>query len=75
MGMTTQTMVTVNLILSLLTIAAVGGLVWLAHHLPTTFPRRDERWGFGGNPWVVSDPLPLDQVSLHETERELSRAA
>jgi hypothetical protein len=73
--MTTQTMVTVNLLLSVLTIAAVGGLVWLAHHLPSSTPRHDERWGAGGNPWVASDPLPLDQVSRHETERDLSRAA
>ena len=73
--MTISSIITVNLLLSLLTIAAVGGLVWLAHRLPTHAPQHDARWGRGGNPWVASDPLPLAQVARHEAERELSRAA
>jgi uncharacterized membrane protein len=73
--MTTSSIVIVNLILAVLVVAAVGGLVWIAHRLPTHAPEHDARWGRGGNPWVASDPLPLAQVARHETERELSRAA
>ena len=73
--MTISSIIIVNAILAVLVVAAVGGLVWLAHRLPTHAPEHDARWGRGGNPWVASDPLPLAQVSLHETERELSRAA
>ncbi len=73
--MTISSIIIVNAILALLVVAAVGGLVWLAHRLPTHAPEHDARWGRGGNPWVASDPLPLAQVSLHENERELSRAA
>jgi hypothetical protein len=29
-------------------------------------------WGNGGNPWVVSDPLPLAQISAHERDRALA---
>jgi hypothetical protein len=74
-AMTTTTIVTVNLLLSTLVIAAVAGLVWLAHRLPETAPHHDEHWGGGGDPWVASDPLPLHQVARHETERALARAA
>lgn len=73
--MNTTTIIIVNLLLSAFVVAAVAGLVRLAHRLPDTAPRHDEQWGKGGNPWVASDPLPLHQITRHETERTLARAA
>ena len=73
--MTTTTIITVNALLSLLVVAAVGLLVRLAHRLPETAPHHDEQWGRSGDPWVASDPLPLHQITLHETERALALAA
>lgn len=73
--MTTTLIITSNAILGLLVIAAVGALVHLAHRLPATAPHSDESWGTHGDPWVVSDPLPLRQLVAHENKRELSRAA
>jgi hypothetical protein len=64
--MTIPSIVIANLALAALVVAAVGGLIWLAHRLPEHAPRSDERWGTGGDPWVVSDPLPLEQVAVHE---------
>lgn len=73
--MTTTTLLIVNSILGLLTIAAVAALAHLAHHLPSSAPHSDEQWGTGGDPWVVSDPLPFRELSAHEEERALERAA
>jgi hypothetical protein len=73
--MTTTVIIILNLTLAALTVLAVGGLVALAHRLPTSAPHHDELWGNGGNPWVPSDPLPLAQLAAHERERELVRAA
>jgi hypothetical protein len=64
--MTTTSIVIANLVLVGLVVAALSGLVWLAHRLPRHAPRSDVKWGTGGDPWVVSDPLPLEQVALHE---------
>ena len=72
--MTMTTIVTMNLLLSAYIVAAVAGLVWLAHRLPETAPHHDEQWGGGGDPWVGSDPLPLHQIVRHETERALARS-
>jgi hypothetical protein len=71
----TTTFITVNLFLALLALAAVAGLVRLAHRLPETSPLSDERWGTGGDPYVPSEPLPLHQVAEHEDERALALAA
>jgi len=72
--MTLTTIVILNLVLSALTMLAVYGLVRLAHRLPATAPHDDEKWG-RGLAWVPSDPLPLAQLSAHEDERKLARAA
>ncbi len=69
------TIIAINLILSAIIVAAVAGVVWLAHRLPVLAPRSDERWGIGGDPWVPSAPLPLQQVARHEDEHGLDRAA
>ena len=74
-GMTTTTLVILNLALSLLTVAAVAALVRLAHRLPSTAPRADAGWGEGSDRLVPSDPLPLVQIARHERERELGAAA
>jgi hypothetical protein len=74
-NMTTTAIVSVNLLISAFVVSAVAALVWLAHRLPETAPHHDEQWGGGGDPWVVSDPLPLHQVARHEAERALARAA
>jgi hypothetical protein len=73
--MTTTTIITVNALLSVLVLAAVGTFVRVAHRLPETAPHHDEQWGTGGDPWVASDPLPLHQVARHEAERSLALAA
>ncbi|HET8528417.1 MAG TPA: hypothetical protein VFL60_05865 [Gaiellaceae bacterium] len=73
--MTTTTYIIVNLLLSLTALAAVAGALRLAHRLPSAVPLSDERWGTGGDPYVPSEPLPLHQVSAHEDERKLARAA
>jgi hypothetical protein len=73
--MTPTILITVNVVLGALTIAAVAALVRLAHSLPTSAPHSDEQWGTCGDPWVVSDPLPLRQLLRHEDERALARAA
>ncbi len=73
--MTLTTIVTVNIVLSVLVIAAVAALTRLAHRLPTAAPQHDEHWGRGGNPWVASDPLPLHQIARHDSEREFALAA
>jgi len=68
-GMTTTAILTVNLILTVLVLAAVAAVVYLAHHLPSSAPRSDDSWGTGGDPWVASDPLPLRQLADHEARR------
>jgi hypothetical protein len=73
--MSTIALILVNLGASLLTILAVLALVRLAHRLPAHAPHDDATWGRGGDPWVVSDPLPLAQLAAHETRRDLVRAA
>jgi hypothetical protein len=73
--MTTTTIITLNALLAVLVIGAVGTLVRLAHRLPEWAPHHDEQWGTGGDPWVPSDPLPLHQVARHEAERVLALAA
>ena len=72
--MTLTTIVTVNIVLSAFLLTALLAVVRLAQRLPDAAPHHDERWGRGGNPWVVSDPLPLHQIALHESERELAAA-
>jgi hypothetical protein len=71
----TNSLILLNIALSLLVFGSLGALVALAHRLPSTAPHHDELWGNGGNPWVVSDPLPLAQLAAHEDERRLARAA
>src|ERR1700687_569060 len=56
--MTTTTIITVNALLAVLVIVAVGTLVRLAHRLPEWAPHHDGQRGTGGDPWVSSDPLP-----------------
>jgi hypothetical protein len=73
--MTNSLIIVLNLTLALFVFAALAALVHLAHRLPSSAPHHDELWGNGGNPWVVSDPLPLAQLAAHEDERELVRAA
>src|ERR1700730_1496418 len=73
--MTTTPIISVNALLAVLVIVAVGTLVRLAHRLPEQAPHHDEQWGTGGDPWVPSDPLPLHQVARHEAERALALAA
>ena len=74
-GMTPTLLLTVNIVLGVLTIAAVAALVRLAHVLPTSAPHSDESWGTEGDPWVPSEPLPLRQISEHADERDAARAA
>jgi hypothetical protein len=71
----TPTFLILNLVLALVAIGAVGGMLVLAHRLPSSAPHNDESWGAGGDPWVASDPLPLRQLASHEDERALERAA
>jgi hypothetical protein len=71
----TTTYTIVNLCLAVLALAAVPGLVRLAHRLPETAPLSDERWGTGGDPYVPSEPLPVRQVAEHEDERAVALAA
>ena len=71
----TTTYIVLNLVLALITIAAVGGLVYLAHQLPSRAPHSDESWGTNGDPWVPSDPLPFRQLATHEQDRAAERAA
>lgn len=73
--MTNSMIVSLNAGLSLLVVLAVGGLVALAHRLPSSAPHHDTAWGTGGNPWVPSDPLPLAQLAAHEHARQLDLAA
>jgi hypothetical protein len=73
--MTNSLIIVLNVTLSLLVFLSLGALVRVAHRLPSSAPHHDELWGKGGNPWVVSDPLPLAQLAAHEDERELVRAA
>jgi hypothetical protein len=73
--MTPTLIITLNVVLALLVTAATAALVHLAHRLPATAPHSDETWGTRGDPWVVSDPLPLRQLAAHEAERALSRVA
>ena len=73
--MTNSSILLLNASLSILVILAVGALVALAHRLPSSAPHHDALWGSGGNPWVVSDPLPLAQLAAHEHQRDLARAA
>jgi hypothetical protein len=73
--MTTNTLIFVNLVLSLLVVGAVGAVIRLAHRLPDAAPHHDESWGRGGDPWVPSEPLPLHQVARHESERADALAA
>ena len=73
--MTTTLIIVLNATLGLIVIASVGALIALAHRLPSAAPHHDALWGSDGNPWVVSDPLPLVQIGAHEHERELVRAA
>jgi hypothetical protein len=73
--MTTTTIILVNLILSLLALAAVGGLVRLAHRLPDAAPADDEDWGKQTDYRVTSTPLPLEQIARHDAERALALAA
>ena len=72
--MTLTTIITLNLVVSVLTILGVYGLIRLAHRLPAVAPHDDANWG-RGHAWVPSDPLPLAQLAAHEDERELVRAA
>jgi len=67
--MTPTTIIVLNGALALLTAGALPSLIWLAHRLPAAAPHHDRLWGRGGDPWVVSDPLPLAQVVAHERER------
>lgn len=67
--MTTTAILTINSVLAALVIAAVAVVVRLAHRLPSTAPHNDESWGTSGDPWVISDPLPLRQLVAHELER------
>jgi hypothetical protein len=73
--MTSTTIILVNVLLSILVLAAVGGLTHLAHRLPNAAPDDDENWGKRPDVWVVSGPLPLHQVARHETARTLALAA
>jgi hypothetical protein len=73
--MTNSLIILLNIALSVLVFVSLGALVHLAHRLPSSAPHHDELWGNGGNPWVVSDPLPLAQLAAHEDEGELVRAA
>ena len=73
--MTNSLIIVLNLAMSLFVFVALAALVHRAHRLPSSAPHHDELWGNGGNPWVVSDPLPLAQLAAHEDERELVRAA
>ena len=73
--MTPTTIVLVNLLLSILVLAAVGGLVHLAHRLPDTAPDDDETWGTRPDAWIASAPLPLHQIVRHEASRALALAA
>lgn len=73
--MSTTILLTVNIVLGLLAIAAVAALARLAHRLPSSAPHSDEQWGTGGDPWVASDPLPFRELARHEDERAVERAA
>jgi hypothetical protein len=73
--MTSSHIILLNATLAILVILMVGGIVALAHRLPTSAPHYDALWGNSGNPWVPSDPLPLAQLTAHERERGLARAA
>jgi hypothetical protein len=73
--MTSTTIILVNVLLSILVLAAVGGLAHLAHRLPSAAPDDDEDWGRRPDVWVASEPLPLNQVARHETARTLALAA
>jgi hypothetical protein len=73
--MTPTTIAIVNLLLALIVIAPVAAVLRLAHRLPVVAPTHDEKWGRGGDPWVGSDPLPLQQVVRHERERASALAA
>jgi hypothetical protein len=73
--MTNTLIIALNASFSILVLFAVGGLVALAHRLPSSAPHHDPLWGNGGNPWVPSGPLPLAQLVAHEHERGLARAA
>ncbi len=73
--MTNSLIIVLNLSLALFVFVTLAALIQLAHRLPSSAPHHDELWGNGGNPWVVSDPLPLAQLAAHEDERELVRAA
>lgn len=72
--MTLATLITLNLVLSGLTVLAVFALVRLARRLPAIAPHDDAKWG-RAHAWVPSDPLPLVQLAAHEDERMLVRAA
>lgn len=72
--MSNTLLITVNASLGLIAIAAVAALTYLAHHLPASAPHSDELWGTGGNPWVVTDPLPFRQLVEHENENERALA-
>ena len=65
----------VNVILDVLVIGALSRVMLLARRLPAAAPRHDKSWGLGGDPWVVSDPLPVIELVTHEYERERERAA
>ena len=69
------TLIIVNAVFMFLTVAAVYAVTVLAHRLPDSAPESDETWGFSGDPIVPSEPLPLEQVTAYETQRELARAA
>ena len=73
--MTTSLLLTVNIVLGLVAILAVAALARLAFRLPSSAPHSDEQWGAGGDPWVVSDPLPLRELARHEESRSVDRAA
>jgi hypothetical protein len=73
--MTISLIIVLNVTLSLFVFGALAALIHLAHRLPSSAPHHDELWGNGGNPWVVSDPLPLAQLAAHEDERDFARAA
>jgi hypothetical protein len=71
----TNTIIFMNIGLSLLAVFGVVALTALAHRLPSQAPRSDEAWGRSGDPWVASDPLPLVELVSHEERREPDRAA
>ena len=73
-GMTTPFII-LNVLLALAALGSVLGIVWFAHHLPSSAPHSDASWGTSGDPWVPSEPLPLHEVAQYADQRDAARAA